>query len=130
MMTRREWAIVCGALVWSCPPLIGAGQAGSPISGVWKGELVPDDSDSPRRVTLTLKGESGGKVSGTMTGMPKPADVKAGTYDAKTGALKLSVGKAEAPAVLIVLEGKVAKDTASGKVSGEMTGTFSITRQP
>ena len=129
-MTRREWAIVCVALVWSGPSLIGAGQAQSAISGVWKGELVPDDADSPRRVTLTLKGESGGKVSGTMAGMPMPADVKSGSYDAKTGALKLSVGKADAPAVLIVLEGKVAKDTASGKVSGEMTGTFSITRQP
>jgi len=129
MMTRREWAIACGALVWSCPPLIGAAQASSAISGVWKGELVPDDSDSPRRVTLTLKGEGGGKVSGTMAGLPRPADVKSGTYDAKTGALKLSVGKADAPAVLIVLDGKVAKDRASGKVSGEVTGTFSITRQ-
>lgn len=128
-MTRREWVLLCSSLIWSAPALMHAGQARSSIAGVWKGEFARDGAASPTSVTLTLKGEAQGKVTGTVAGLPNPAEVKDGTYDAKTGALKLSLGKLDDPAVLLVLEGKVVEDTASGTITGEATGTFSITRQ-
>jgi hypothetical protein len=67
--------------------------------------------------------------------MPTPGDVKAGTFDSKTGALKLELGRTEEPTVLIVLEGTVVKDTATGKVSvtaaaGGGDGDFKLTKKP
>jgi len=129
MMTRRAWALLCFTLMSAPSMPVAAGQARSPIAGIWKGEFVRDGAASPNRVTLTLKAEAGGKVSGTVAGLPNPAEVKDGTYDAKTGALKLSLGKVDEPAVLLVLDGKVVKDTASGTITGEAPGTFSVTRQ-
>jgi hypothetical protein len=68
-------------------------------------------------------------VTGTMTGLPNPADVKAGTFDPKTGALKLQVGKTSGPEVLLVFEGTVANGTAKGRISGEASGEFSLARK-
>jgi hypothetical protein len=57
---------------------------------------------------------------------------KAASADApKTGALKLQLGRSDAPAVLLVLEGKVAKGTMAGEMSGDAgPGTFKLTRKP
>jgi hypothetical protein len=63
-----------------------------------------------------------------MAGMPNPANVKAGTFDAKTGALNLQLGKTDEPAVLLVLEGKVANKAVSGRMSGEVSGEFKLAR--
>ena len=46
----------------------------------------------------------------------------------KTGALKLELGKKDASAVLLILEGTVAKGIATGRFSGEMSGEFKITK--
>jgi len=83
---------------------------------------VREGAASPNRVTLTLKAEATGKVTGTMAGLPNPADVKDGTYDAKTSVLKLSLAKVDEPAVLLVFDGKVVKDVASGTIAGQVTG--------
>jgi hypothetical protein len=69
-------------------------------------------------------------VSGTFSGLPSPGDVKAGTFNPKTGALRLELGKKGEGAVLIILEGTVVKGTASGRVSGEEgTGDFKIAKK-
>jgi hypothetical protein len=68
-------------------------------------------------------------VSGTFSGLPNPGEVKSGTFNQKTGALKLELGKTGDSAVLIVLDGAVVKGTASGQVSGaEGTGDFKIAK--
>jgi hypothetical protein len=45
--------------------------------------------------------------------------VKKGTFDPKTGALKLLLGKTDNDAVLITMEGTVVKNKATGKVDAD-----------
>ena len=78
---------------------------------------------------MELKFDGKSAVSGTVSGLPNPADVKAGTFDPKTGALKLQLGKQGEAAVLLVLEGTVVKGTATGRFSGEETGEFKIAKK-
>jgi hypothetical protein len=100
------------------------------ISGTWTGEITMEGRDQSVAITLVLKPDGKGTVSGTFTGLPNPGDVKAGTFDPKTGVLKLQLGKVGDPAVLLTLDGTVAKDKATGRVSGEVGGTFAVTRRP
>ena len=72
-------------------------------------------------VTMELKFDGKRAVSGTMTGLPNPAEVKSGTFDPKTGALVLRLGKKDGDAVLLVFEGTVANGAATGRFSGEVT---------
>lgn len=130
-MIARGVGVVLVALACATPLTAqsrGAGKAPDAVTGTWKGELTPTGASRSRPVTLELKHDGKGKVSGTMSGMPSPADVKAGTFDPKTGALKLQMGKEGDPAVLLVLEGKVTKNVASGRMSGEDTGEFTLTK--
>ncbi|HMC78704.1 MAG TPA: hypothetical protein VKH34_16260 [Vicinamibacterales bacterium] len=96
------------------------------ISGTWTGELIVNRS---RPITLQLKFDGTRKVTGTLTGLPNPADVKAGTFDPKTGALKLELGMQGDPAVLLVFAGKVVDGKAAGTVTGEDTGEFKIAKK-
>ena len=129
-MMRRGFAMLCCALLLSHVPLAFATAAQTdPITGTWTGELTPD---SGRRfeVTMQLKLDGKSVVSGTVAGLPSPADVKHGTFDPKTGALKLGLGQVGDPKVLFTLDGTVVKGTAQGRAidsSGE--GTFKITRK-
>jgi len=129
-MTRRAFAIVCGALLLSHVAVATATAAqDDPITGTWTGALVPD-SGKRFDVTLQLKFDGKSAVSGTVAGLPGPADVKTGTFNFKTGALKLGLGQVGDPKVLFTLDGTVVKGTAQGRAidsSGE--GTFKITRQ-
>ena len=130
-MTNRLTAVVVCVLVCTLPVLAqsrGGKTAPDPITGTWTGELLPAGAPGGRSVTLELKHDGKGKVSGTMAGMPNPANVKAGTFDAKTGALNLQLGKTDEPAVLLVLEGTVVKNAVSGRMSGEVSGEFKLTK--
>ncbi|MET0213398.1 MAG: hypothetical protein ABW292_10370 [Vicinamibacterales bacterium] len=99
-----------------------------PITGTWTGALVREGG-SPIPVTMELKFDGNSAVSGTVSGLPNPADVKAGTFDPKTGALKLQLGKQGDSAVLLVLDGTVVKGTATGRVSGDASGEFKIAKK-
>ena len=131
-MTRRSLAMACCVLgVTLFAPSMFAQSRGDkakadPISGTWTGELAP-----PRGVVVTMALKFDGKraVSGTVSGFPNPGEVKTGTFDPKTGALKLQLGKVGDGAVLLTLEGTVVKGTATGRVSGEVTGQFTITKK-
>jgi hypothetical protein len=82
-------------------------------------------------ITLELKFDGKKAVTGTMSGLPNPGDVKRGTFDPKTGALKLELGRSDGPEVLIVFEGKAQEGTANGRVDGEAgTGEFKLTKLP
>jgi hypothetical protein len=126
-MTRRTLLWVCCVLLSASSVLAQSrGAKTDAISGTWTGDLILDRT---RSITLELKFDGTRKVTGTLTGMPNPADVKAGTFDPKTGALKLDLGKRDDPAVLLVFEGKVVNGTATGRVSGEDTGEFKIAKK-
>jgi uncharacterized damage-inducible protein DinB len=63
-------------------------------------------------------------------GLPTPGEIKSGTYDSRTGALKLEARPNGGAAIVLVLEGTVVLGTATGRVSGDnQTGTFKITKQ-
>lgn len=126
-MTRRMLLWVCCVLLSASSVLAQSrGAKTDAISGTWTGELIVNRS---RPITLQLKFDGNRKVTGTLTGMPNPADVKAGTFDPKTGALKLELGMQGDPAVLLVFEGKVVKGQAAGTVTGEDTGQFKIAKK-
>src|SRR5260221_11737709 len=131
-MPRRRFPMVCALLLLVvAPPLAHATRAmADPISGTWTGALTPAGGPPPTSVTFQLKFDGKDAVSGTFSGLPSPGDVKKGTFNAKTGALKLELGKKDDSAVLLTLEGIVAKDVATGKFDGEMSGEFKLTRRP
>lgn len=105
-------------------------QTDDPISGTWTGQFVLQrDASNVVQVTLELKFDGKREVSGTFTGLPTPGEVKSGTFDPKSGALKLGLGKQDEPAVLLVLEGTVSNGTAAGHFTGEESGDFKISRK-
>lgn len=131
-MTRRGLIAICCALVLAAPTLARAQKsdaAGDPISGTWTGELVLEGR-GPVTITMELKFDGKSGVTGTFTGLPNPGDVKAGTFDRKTGALKLQLGKTGEAATLLTLEGTVAKGVAAGRFTGEESGTFTLSKKP
>jgi uncharacterized damage-inducible protein DinB len=78
---------------------------------------------------MDLKFDNKSAVSGSLIGLPSPGDVKTGTFDPKTGAMKLEMGITGQSVVHLVLEGTIVKGVATGKVSGDnQTGTFMITK--
>ena len=132
-MRRRSFLLTCCVLFIGT--LAGAQSGASDLSGIWAGELTPTGSPDSRSVTLELAADRDGRVTGIVTGMPTPGDVKAGTFDATTGALKLELGRTGEATVLIVLEGTVVKGTATGKVivtdaAGGGGGDFKLTKKP
>jgi hypothetical protein len=131
-MTRR-FAIACCLLLITVSAFAqsrGTKDAGKQdaLTGTWTGELTAPAG--PKKVTLQLKFDGKRAVTGTISGLPNPGDVKTGTFDPKTGALQLQLGRSDAPAVLITLAGTVTKDTATGRLSGEPgEGEFTLTRK-
>jgi hypothetical protein len=133
-MTQRVFALVVCVLLTATPMLAqsrGAkGAKADAISGTWTGELTPENDARRASITLELKFDGKSTVTGTLAGLPNPGDVKAGTFDPKTGALKLQLGKTGEPAVLLTLEGTVVKGSATGRMTGEMgPGQFKIARK-
>lgn len=134
-MTRRLLVVVCCVLLAVASTFAqarsGKAAKADPISGTWTGELAPQDAPRRMPVTMELKFDGKSVVTGTVSGLPNPADVKMGTFDPKSGALKLQLGKTSDSSVLLVLEGTVVKGTASGKVNGDGgAGEFKITKKP
>jgi hypothetical protein len=71
---------------------------------------------------MELKFDGKSAVTGTFSGLPSPGDVKHGTFNSKTGALTLELGKTGASDVLLSFEGTLANGVASGRISGEAGG--------
>jgi len=102
------------------------------ISGTWTGTMrpneVPDNQTGGNRITLELKFDGKGAIVGTVTGPPQPGEIKTGTFDPETGALKFAV---EVPSNtdVFVFEGTVVQGTATGRVTaGSRRGVFIITK--
>jgi hypothetical protein len=106
------------------------GAKSDPVSGTWTGELQLGHANGPYQIEMVLKLDGSSAVTGTFTGLPSPGDVKKGSFDSKTGALKLQLGKVGNDAVLITMDGTVSKNKASGKVDADGgAGTFELTRR-
>lgn len=128
-MTRRQFVVVCCVFLSATSMAAqsrGAKDKADPVSGTWTGELAPPGGVL---VTLELKFDGKSAVSGTISGFSNPGEVKTGTFNPKTGALKLQLGKTGDGAVLIILEGTVVKGQVTGRVSGEVTGDFKIEKK-
>jgi hypothetical protein len=130
-MTRRTFVVACCVFLASASLAAQSrGVKPDPITGTWTGELLPKGETSGKKVTLELKLGDKGQVTGTIAGFSNPGDVKTGTFDPKTGALKLQLGRTDESAVLLTLEGKVVKGTATGSMSGEPgIGEFKIAKK-
>jgi hypothetical protein len=131
-MTRKQFVLTCCLLLFGMS-LAAQSQKTKvdPLTGTWTGTLLPKGDTSGLQVTLELKLDAKGNVTGTIAGFPNPGDVKTGTFDTKTGALKLQLGRTSDKAVLLTLEGKVLKGTATGTMSGEPgNGEFKLTKKP
>jgi hypothetical protein len=134
-MTRKCFVLACSVLsvLLVTPTLLAQSPSGKPkpdpITGTWTGALVRQGGSAAIPVTMELKFDGKSAVTGTVSGLPNPADVKAGSFDPKTGALKLQLGRQGDSAVLLVLEGTVVKGTATGRFSGDESGEFKIAKK-
>ncbi|MEK6410620.1 MAG: ankyrin repeat domain-containing protein [Acidobacteriota bacterium] len=114
------------------PPVSSApAPATDPISGTWKGDMGLNET-TRYPITMKLKFDGTSAVSGPVTGPPLPGEIKTGTFDPKTGALKLEVDVAdEGIVVRFVFEGTVLEGSATGRVigGGNRPGDFKITKK-
>jgi hypothetical protein len=130
-MIRRAVVAACCALLLGTSLIAQSKDSkADPLTGTWKGQIMLANGGATS-ITLELKFDGKKAVTGTMSGLPNPGDVKRGTFDPKTGALKLELGRSDGPEVLIVFEGKAQEGTANGRVDGEAgTGEFKLTKLP
>lgn len=130
-MRSRMLLLACGVLLSATSLLAQSrGAKVDPVSGTWNGELDVPNAPAPVAITMELKFDGKSAVTGTFSGLPNPGEVKRGTFNSKTGALKLELGKKAGSEVLLVLDGTAVKGTASGTVTGEGgTGKFKIARK-
>src|SRR5262245_6235040 len=129
-MKPRSLLLVCFILFPAVPLFAQSGGASAdPISGTWTGHMGP--GATPQfAITLELTFDGKGGVSGTLEGLPSPGEIKSGTFDPRTGALKLQAAPKGDSVVRLVLEGTVVLGAATGRVSGDnQTGTFKITKK-
>jgi hypothetical protein len=128
-MTRRWFVMLCGVLIASAGLHAQSSPKADPITGSWTGEIRTENDAEGRPITLELTFDGKSTVTGTMTGLPSPGDVKKGTFDPATGALKLELGKTGETAVLLTFDGKVADGKATCKVTGEVNATLTLTKK-
>jgi len=100
-------------------------QSADPITGTWKDE---------RGIVFELKLEGDREVSGMVS--PNGGAIKKGTFDSKTGELKLEIDARRQDGKIydLVIEGKVDKRIATGTftfrpVEEDITGDFKVVKQ-
>jgi hypothetical protein len=126
-MKLRSLVLACCALL-SAQSLRSQTPASDPISGTWTGDIGLDLT-TRHQVRFDLKLTGASTITGTVTG-PGAADFKGGTFDPKTGALKLEVDvKEDGGATRFVFEGTAVGGTATGRVNdGRQIGSFRLMR--
>jgi hypothetical protein len=106
-------------------------QPADPISGRWTGYIGRSEA-SPSGVTVELKRGADGLIAGTVTGPQiTPGDIKGGTFDATTGAVKFTVviRSNAGSGGNVTFDGRLSNDSLAGKLSlnGE-AGVFKLTK--
>src|SRR5262245_11436395 len=127
-MKIRSLLFVCFVLL-STISIVAQSSGENPITGTWIGHMGP--GATPKfdiKLELTFDGKS--VVSGTLLGLPRPSEIKSGTFDPQTGALKLEAAPTGDSNIRLTFEGTVVLNTATGRVSGDnQTGVFKITKK-
>ena len=125
-MRLTKLVIGCCALLSAVPAL--AQSSDDPLSGTWIGHIGPGATPQIP-VTLALRFDGKSAVTGTLSGLSSPGDVKSGSFDPGTGALKLEMGETGNPQAMLVFEGTVVLGSVTGRVAGDnQTGTFKLTK--
>lgn len=129
-MKLRSLATACCVFLASVSSSAqSGGTAADPISGTWTGDMGQSPSNrNAMTVELTFDGKAA--VTGTITGPHlSPGEIRTGTFDLKTGALRLEVNVKDAKSVA-VLEGTIVRGVAVGRVNiGNQTGSFRIAKK-
>jgi len=129
-MKLRSLLFVCFVLLSAIPLFAqSSGAAADPISGTWIGHMGPGATPQ-YAITMELTFDGKAAVSGALLGLPSPGEIKSGTFDPQTGALKLHAAPTGDSVARLVLEGTVVLGVATGRVTGDnQTGTFKITKK-
>ena len=103
--------------------------AQDPVTGSWRVEMTPSGG-STRQATMELRYDGKAAVTGTVAGMPSPADIKGGSYDPAKKTLTLPMGPTGGSSALLTLTGTLVNGIATGTgVSTDGSeGTFILTR--
>lgn len=89
--------------------------------------MGPNETDRhPITVELEFDGTN---ISGLITGPQYPGEIKSGTFDSSTGALKLEITVKDEDSTRVVFEGTLREGTATGRVQmRNQSGTFTMTK--
>ena len=126
-MTRASirWIVCC--VISSTLSLAAQSPGADPISGTWTGSMGPNETDR-HPITVELKFD-GTNISGLITGPPYPGEIKSGTFDSSTGALKLDITVKDEDSTRVVFEGTLREGTVTGRVQmPNQSGTFTMTK--
>lgn len=119
-------AALIAFVMLACVPLTPA-QTVDPVSGAWSGQLGNNEIGW-FKIKMNLKFD-GKLISGTLTGLDQPGEVKTGSFDFKTGALHLEASPTGSPNTGLAFDGTLVSGTATGRVSGDgKSGIFVFTR--
>jgi hypothetical protein len=98
------------------------------LTGTWTGYMARDDAN---RMVITVQLKLEGKsVTGTVSGPQlTPGDIRSGTFEPATGALKFVVKVRGDDGITVAFDGSLSQGVASGRVSTDAeTGVFRLTR--
>lgn len=115
-MSFRGWVVAC-CMLSAVDSVVAQSSTPDKLSGTWTGSLTPPNATAGMPVVVAIKLAANGSITGTITGPPRPGDIKSGSFDPRTGALKLEVVVRDDGATKAVFEGKVQGDTALGQVT-------------
>jgi hypothetical protein len=121
--------IFCTALLLVSHAAGQSKAAADPLTGTWTGYMGPDDT---KQQTMNVEMKYDGKtITGVVTGPPYPGDIRTGTFDVATGALKFEVVVRNEAKTIVHFEGKVEKGVAGGTVSFDdgKKGVFKISKE-
>jgi len=104
-----------------------SGTPANPMNGTWTGHMGQDGTiKSP--LTIELKVD-GGSFTGTVSGPPFPGEIKTGSFDQATGALKFDVYVKDGDNAVVTFEGTAVQGTAVGRVIfPNRAGYFKLTK--
>jgi hypothetical protein len=101
------------------------------VSGTWTGDMGPNESER-HPITVTMKFD-GKTITGLVAHPQNPGDITGGSFDPKTGALRLDIVVRNDDKTPVVFDGKLVKNAASGKVTFKpdgREGTFRLVKDP
>ena len=131
-MTRRGFGIAYCVLFFGGAMLAQSNAVPpDPISGTWTGDLGTNQTNRIP-ITMELKFDGTATVVGNLSSGPAvQGEIKTGTFDPRTGALKLEVDVTFGgrDTLRFVFDGTVVTDTAQGRATADQVGDFKITKR-